>query len=415
VLATGVGAGVAGAGLTLLLHLVQHLAYGYSDEPFVLGSQQASALRRVLAMTAGGALVGSGWWALRRWTHGPISVTAAVRGQALRPRVPSSTADAVLQITAVGCGASLGREGAPRQVAGALAGWLADRAGLTPARKRTLIACGAGAGLAAVYNVPLAGTLFALEALLASTAPADVVPAVLTSAIATAVAWPVVGNRPTYEVPPFTTSSTLLVGSIVLGPVAAAVGWGFLRLTTAARVHAPTGWRLPLTTTVVFAALGGAAVAYPLILGNGRGPAGLAFTGTLAVPLLAVLLVLKPVATAACLRSGAVGGLLTPAVATGAVLGALAGRAWILWWPGSPIGAFAVVGAAAVLATTQRAPLTATALAVEFTHSGFPLLVPVLLAVGIATAVSRLLPLHAHQDRHSTDGQAGRARSDRPR
>jgi len=388
VLVTGVGAGAAGAVLTLFLRLVQHLAYGYSDEAFVLGSQQASALRRVLAMTVGGAAVGCGWWALRRWTRGPISVTG------------------VLQMTAVGCGASLGREGAPRQVAAALAGWVADRAGLDPARQRTLIACGAGAGLAAVYNVPLGGALFALEVLLGSAARTDVVPAVLTSAIATAVAWPVVGDRPTYRVPPLVAPWTVLVGSLVLGPAAAAVGWAFLRLTTAARAHAPTGWRLPVTTTAVFAAVGGVAAAYPLILGNGKGPAGLAFTGALPVPLLIALLVLKPVATAACLRSGAIGGLLTPAVATGAVLGALAGKAWSLWSPATPVGALAVAGAAAVLATTQRAPLTATVLALEFTHVGFQLLVPILLAVGVATALSRLLPQPGTHHRHPRDRRA---------
>ncbi len=392
VVSTGIGAGVAGALLTLLLHLVQHLAYGYSERTFAEGAQAASGARRVLAMTIGGLVVGLGWWALRRWSSNRTSVTAGVADPADRPRVRVSSADAVLQIAAVGAGAALGREGAPRQVAGAVVGWLADRAGLDAARTRTLIACGAGAGLAAVYNVPLGGALFTLEVLLGSIAVADVVPAVATAVIATAVAWPVIGNRPTYLVPEFDAPGTLLVGAVLLGPIAGGVGWAFLRLTSAARAVAPTGWRLPVATTVVFAAVGAVSVAQPLVLGNGTELAELAFVGTLGITALLALLVLKPLATAACLGAGAAGGLLTPAVAVGAVLGALVGSAWTALWPGSPAGAFAVVGAAAVLAATQRAPLTATVLVVEFTYSGAELVVPVLVAVGCAVAVVRLLP-----------------------
>lgn len=224
VLLTGIGAGIAGALLTLLLHLVQYTAYGYADEAFVLGSRQASGLRRFLAMTAGGLLVGLGWWALRRWSRGRTSVTDGVADPARRPQLPTSSIDAVLQIVAVGCGASLGREGAPRQVAAALAGWLAERTGLEPARQRTLIACGAGAGLAAVYNVPLGGALFALEAILASAARSDVLIALVTSVVATIVAWPVVGSVPTFDVPAFDLTTSSSVGALLLGPLPCASG-----------------------------------------------------------------------------------------------------------------------------------------------------------------------------------------------
>ncbi|MGZ4551247.1 MAG: chloride channel protein [Blastococcus sp.] len=389
VVLTGVGAGIAGAALTLFLHVVQHLAYGYSDEAFLVGSMHAPPARRVLAMTVGGAVVGLGWWALRRLSPTVPSVTAALAHPGRHLRMVPTWADALLQITAVGAGASLGREGAPRQVSAALAEWWARRFGLDVRRRRTLLACGAGAGLAAVYNVPLGGAIFALEILLRSVALDDALIALVTSGIATAVAWPIVGRQPTYAVPALTVPWTLIVGSVLLGPVAGLVGWAFRHLTTAARLRAPSGWRLPVFTTALFAAVGGVAVVLPEVLGNGKGPAALAFTGGLPLTVLGALLVCKPLATAACLRSGAVGGLLTPAVATGAVLGALAGAGWTLLWPGSPPGAFAIVGAAAVLATTQRAPLTAAVLAVEFTHSSLTLLAPIALAVAGAVALSR--------------------------
>jgi H+/Cl- antiporter ClcA len=194
---TGVATGIGGVALTLLLHLVQHVAFGYTETNFLTGVERASGLRRLLAMTIGGIVVGTGWWALRRWTAQPHSIGEALASHGRLP-VPAVTAEATMQIVAVGFGASLGREGAPRQLGAALAAWLADRAGLSVAQRRTMIACGAGAGLACVYNVPLGGALFTLEILLASAALADVIPALLSSVVATAVAWPALSNRPTY-------------------------------------------------------------------------------------------------------------------------------------------------------------------------------------------------------------------------
>ena len=390
--ATGVMAGLAGIALTLLLHAVQHAAFGYTEEAFLIGVEQASATRRVTAMAIGGAVVGTGWWVLWRYSRRFPAVGDALTDPDKRLPLPTVTADAALQIMAVGFGASLGREGAPRQVGAALGGWLARLLRLDAGRRRTVLACGAGAGLAAVYNVPLGGALFTLEVLLVSAAARDVVPAILSSAVAAAVAWPVLGNQPTYLVPPLAASAGITVWSVILGPVAAVVGLGFVRITSWARRRAPkSGWRLPVATTLVFTAVGALAIGFPALLGNGKGPAQLAFDGTLSVVGLGTLLILKPLATAACLGSGARGGLLTPAVATGALLGAMTGNVWVLLWPSAPTAAFALIGAAAVLAMTQRAPLCAIVLILEFTHSGLDLLVPMLIAVVGAMLTARLL------------------------
>lgn len=390
VVVISVAAGVTGAVLTVFLHAVQELAYGYADEAFAVGVAQAAPQRRVLAMAVGGLVVGLGWWALRRESGNGVPVSAAVSDPSRRLPIVATTGDALLQITAVGSGASLGREGAPRQVAAAIAGWWVARSGLPVGQQRTLIACGAGARLAAVYNVPLAGALFTLEVLLRTAAPRRVAPAIATSAIATVVAWPVVGRQPVYEVPDYRATWTLLVAAALLGVLAAVTGRAFNGLTQWARTHAPSGWRLPLATTVSFTAIGATATVFPLILGNGRGPAEFAFLGGLGVLDLAVLFVLRPLCAAVCLGGGAAGGLLTPALATGALLGAMAGIGWSLLWPGSPIGGFAVVGAAAVLAVTQRAPLMAAVLTVELT-GGLALTVPVAVAVLIAITLGRRL------------------------
>jgi H+/Cl- antiporter ClcA len=391
VITTGVGAGVGGAALTLLLHLVQHFAFGYTEDTFLIGVERATGERRILVMVAAGFVAGAGWYALRRYAKPVPRVHDAIENDQVRFALLPVTLDAALQIVVVALGASLGREGAPRQFGAAVGARIAERAGLRPDQRRLLLACGAGAGLAAVYNVPLGGGLFTLEVLLASLRLRTVVCAFATSFIATAVAWTVLPNRPTYKVLPASLSATIVVWALLAAPLLAFAGMGFVRLTTWAAKNRPQGWHMPAATVIVFSLLGVLAVAYPQLLGNGKGPAQIAFDGRLSWGTLVALVLLKPLVTAACLRSGAVGGRLTPAVATGALLGAGTGKAWLLLWPGAPIGHFAVVAAAAFVTVTLDAPVTAVVLVFEFTHAGFALLLPMVLAVAVATGITRQL------------------------
>ncbi|TNM64475.1 chloride channel protein [Streptomyces sp. NP160] len=393
VVTTGAVAGLAGAALMGLLHLVQRLAHGPLDGGFGAAVQAAELERRVLAMAVGGLVVGLGWWALQRWGPPVRSAEDVARGPlGGQLRLRSTSVDAVLQVVAVGAGASLGREGAPRQVGAAAGGWLARRCGLDEPAQRVLLACGAGAGLAAVYDVPLGGALFTLEVLLATLAPAVALAAVATSVVATVVAWPFLGQQQVFTVVGLgDPSASLVVVAVVVGPLAAGVGLAFRALADRSRALAPTGWKLPVATTLAFTAVGVLAVPLPQVLGNGHAPAELAFVGQLGLGTAAVLLLARPLATALCLGSGARGGLLTPAVALGALLGLLVAAAWSHLWPGAPVSAVAVVGAAAVLSVTQRAPLTAVVLLLEFTGSATTLLVPVLAAVTTATATARLV------------------------
>ena len=382
---TGLVAGVGAVALTLLLHLVQHLAFGYTESTFLVGVRHASGLRRVLAMSLGGAIVGFGWWLQRRHIPADVTVGHALANPERAVPVPQTIVDCALQIIAVGFGASLGREGAPRQLGAAGGAVVAGRLGLSVAQRRTVVACGAGAGLAAAYNVPLGGAVFTMEILLASVRMRELGPALAASGIATVVAWPVLSDRATYDIAPFTLTPSIVVWAVVTAPFAGAVGVAFVRLMRAAGARGPNGWRLPVTVFVVFTALGALAVPFPELLGNGKGPAELAFDAAVSLPLGMALVVLKPLATAACLRAGAKGGLLTPALATGALFGLSAGRLWSDVFGHVELGACALIGAAAVLATTQRAPLTAIVLVVEFTHSGEALLAPIVLAVAGAS------------------------------
>ncbi|RKU05343.1 chloride channel protein [Burkholderia sp. Nafp2/4-1b] len=384
---TGVGAGFGGMLLALLLHAIQHVAYGYSlahvvgTESFLSGVTQAGPLRRLAVLVVCGLVAGGGWWALYRYGRPLVSIRRAVR--AADPRMPfvSTTVHALLQIVTVALGSPLGREVAPREIGSLLAGRLAHRAGLTPADCRLMVACGAGAGLAAVYNVPLGGAVFVLEVLLGTFDMRALVVAVVTSAIAAVVAWIGLGNEHQYTVPAFVLSTPLVAWSIVSGPLFGFAAYGFVRLTARARADAPKGRLLPVFSLLNFAVIGVLAMWFPQLLGNGKGPASLGFDGTLTIGLAATLLVLKVTIEASSLRAGAEGGLLTPGLANGALLGVVLGGLWSLVWPGASIGGCALVGATAFLAASMQMPITAVVLLLEFTRANHDSLVPMLLAV----------------------------------
>jgi chloride channel protein, CIC family len=133
------------------------------------------------------------------------------------------------------------------------------------------------------------------------------------------------------------------------------------------------------------------AFAYPQLLGNGKDMAHDAFLGLDGFTLLLALFALKPLVTAMCLGSGASGGLFTPTLSTGAVLGGALGIAWSLAWPGSPSGAFALVGAAAMLGAAMQAPLAGLVLILELIGGGFAIAIPMIAATVTATAVARYI------------------------
>ena len=237
---------------------------------------------------------------------GEISEAAVVGGRLSFWR---SQARAVLSIAIVGIGASLGREGAPQLTGAAVATALSDWAKLPAWQRRLLVARGAGAGMAAVYNVPFGGALFAVEVLLGKLTLPVVLPAVAMSAIATAVAWIAIPDRPTYQIPTFGVTGSQVVWAVIIGPLAGLIAVGWVRAIAAVNTLKPRRRGRVLAPVIIFTALGAVSITYPQLLGNGKDTVQQALTNQLAVGLLAVLVVLKPLATAACLGSGAPGGL----------------------------------------------------------------------------------------------------------
>lgn len=395
----GVAGGIAGIAAYLGLQLVQILAFGY---PFGTSREAAdapSAIRRLLALLVAGLLAALVWWAIRRPNRVLATVEDAVDGRPM-PTI-RTVVNAGVQIVAVGLGASIGKEGAPRELGAWMSGLIAARARLGRRETRVLIACGAAGGLAAIYNVPLAGALFAVEVLLGEISFATALPAFATSAIAAFVARLVVPVHTLYQVPHVTMSPSLVVWSIFAGPVLGLLGVGFIALVRVARRWSPRRAGILWVMPIAFAVVGVIALWFPAILGNGRALGLLAMNQSLdrgdtaaafgVIGLVALLGILKAAATLLTMGAGAVGGTLTPSIAIGAAVGAALGGLWILAWPGSNLVAFAFVGAAAFLATTMRAPFTSLVLVIEFTGQGPDILIPSLLAVSGSVAVAYVL------------------------
>ncbi len=396
VLAIGVGAGIAGAALMELLRAVAGIAWPVAGATFTDAVRRATPARHLVVLALAGLLAGAGALLIRRLARGrdgePAETTEALWLHDGRLRLPASLARGILSIVTVGMGASLGREGAPQLAGAALASRAAAWAGLPPWQGRLLVACGAGAGMAAVYDVPLGGALFALEVLLGTFALPLVLPALATTLTATAVAWIALPAHTVYRLPHLPLTASLVAFAALAGPLAglAAVLW--VRLVARATALRPRGARGRLLAPVaVFAALGALAIAYPQLLGNGLDIVQGSLLGQLSAGLLAALLILKPLATAACLGSGAPGGLFTPTLAAGVLLGGLAGHAWAPIWPGATAGGCALIGGAAVLAAAMQGPLAAIVLTIELTRASDALMVPLLLAITGATVVARLL------------------------
>ena len=240
----------------------------------------------------------------------------------------------MLSVVVVGMGVSLGREGAPKQAGAVIANAASDRGRLSDDERRLLVACGAGAGLAAAYGVPLGGALFALEVLRGELALRFVLPALLTSLIATGVAWLFLPDAPTYAIPAYAGSLGSAVWVLLAGPVAGLVAVLYVRAVAWADRHRPKGGPGVAAPVLALGLLGAVSIPFPQLLGNGRDVAELAFTGQVTPLLLLALLLLKPAATLLCLGSGAPGGLFTPSLALGALLGGVLGHPWSLLWPG---------------------------------------------------------------------------------
>ncbi|WP_315176560.1 chloride channel protein [Actinomyces oris] len=381
----GVAAGLIGIAMALLLELFESLFYGISHGGLLERLAAAPPWRRALAPALGGLVAGGLWWWLRA-TGGVADVESAVAdrsGQAApRMGLARPFLDAVTQVLTVGAGNSVGREGAPRLAAGAVAARLATRLGIARSEGAILIASAAGAGLAAMYNAPLGGAAYAVElVMVAGMRRRGVLVAVPVCLIATLVSWLHSHGRPTFEVASPGLSSGTVLGLVLLVPVTAVLGVGARRLWLWMLAHRVRVLRwLPVAIGTAGLVTGLASLWVPAIVGNGRDAMEMALGTGLpgasnraagaGLVLLVGIVALKPVLTGLTLAAGATGGRLAPSLAAGSSAGAALAIALHACGVQASVAVLALAGAGAVLATTQRAPVFGIVFTWELARAG---------------------------------------------
>src|SRR6478752_5105983 len=299
VVLTGLCAGLGAALLALLFDAAQALAWGAAEPSKLLEAAWRASPQRHLGLLFGaGIAISLGQLALTRLTTGNgIDVTSAIWFQAGRMPAWRTLGTAVLSIVIVAMGAPLGREGAPKQFGAVFGNLFSSFQKLSDEQRRLVVAIGAGAGMAAVYSVPLGGALFALEVLRGALALRLVVPALAAALIATTTAGFGVPDAPLYVVPIYTISTDVYLWAVIASPfiglwsvaVVRAIAWAY-------RVR-PSDWRRFIAPPLALLAVGLVSIMFPELLGNGQNVAQLLFLHPLEPVALAALVILRPLAT----------------------------------------------------------------------------------------------------------------------
>ena len=287
-------------------------------------------------------------------------------------------------IFSIGSGASIGREGPMVQLAAMLSSLTGRYLVLPPRHLRLLVACGATAGITSAYNAPIAGALFISEIVYGAIASATLVPLVVSSVVANIVTRQILHYDAVFHMPPFDfVSGWEVINYLGLGLIAGLAAPQFLRFLDVAR---SAFGRLPFPLWAKMAAggliVGALSVVNPEVWGNGYSVVNSMLHTQWAWQAVAAILLLKTLATAASVGSGAVGGVFTPTLFVGAALGALYGTGLQALFPAgdlSAVSSYAIVGMGALLAATTYAPLMSILMIFEMTLS-YEVMLPLMLA-----------------------------------
>jgi CIC family chloride channel protein len=399
----GVGVGLGAAGLVLALEGVGHLMrLLFSPDSADLFDPSRFWIFLTVPL---GLLIA--WWIARTFApevagDGVPAATEAlmVRGGYIRGRV--APLKLLATTSTVGLGGSAGREGPIVQIGAAIGSFLSRRFNMGEDQIRSLVAAGAGAGIGASFNAPIAGMLFALEVILVSFAPRHMSSVVIASVTAAITSQSIVGTELSLNSGAYSMRSWAelpLYGLLAL--IVVAVGFFFLRtidsLEGFAHRHAERlGWLRPVLAGLLVAAL---IFFEPGLFGTGQEVTNslllqeqiVALTGVGGEVWWVLLLLAlgKAVATSLTISSGGSGGAFMPSLFMGAAVGTGFARLAETFWTGSTVlqpGAFAVVGMAAMFAVVGRAPLTSILIVFEVTGArDYGLILPLMLAATLAT------------------------------
>ncbi len=391
----------------ILLHYDGSLEGAASDLPW---------WGRLLIPAVGGLVAGMILLLGQKWETAGRSLDfmeAVVLGNGII-RVRATVVKSLSSLVTISTGGSIGREGSMVQLSSMCGSLLGRTARFTPARLRLLVACGAASGIACAYNAPFAGAFFVAEIVLGSIAMESLAPMLVATVVATVTARQFLGAEPVYHMPNFgAVPNWQLIAHALLGVFAGLLAPLFLLLLRGGealfkRGHLPVFLKLGLGGLVV----GVISIWKPEVWGNGYGVVESVLNGDWTWVALLTILVLKVLATVATTGSGAVGGVFTPTLFCGAIIGSLYGEILRALLPDSHItpGSFAVVGMGCFLAATTRAPIMAILIMFEMTLN-YATVMPLMLACVSAFYVARSLNVDSVYSRQL---HGGRSQSEPP-
>ena len=407
-LLVGLGAGLGAVVFHWLIVAAQWVFFEQGARIFGFLGDYYIVIVPVLGGLIGGPLVY--YFAQEAKGHGVPAVMEAValRGGRIRPRV--AVVKSLASSICIGSGGSVGSEGPIVQIGAALGSTIGQVLNLSDERIRSLVACGAAGGISAVFNAPIAGTIFALEVILGEFRSTYFGAVVISSVIADVVVHIVSGAERAFTVPSYALSSpSELLLYALLGLAAAPVAVLYSKLVDAlegvfdnwkgvpeALKASVGGILLGLMGAVAIVAGGGLTQSWsnghpmPSFFGVGYDVINLALLGQLALGTSVLLLVLKLLATGLVLGSGGSGGVFAPGLFIGAMLGSAFGHVVNLLFPGqvASAGAYALVGMAAVFAGSAHAPATSILILFEMTGD-YNIILPLMFATVISLLISR--------------------------
>ncbi len=391
----GIGGGFAAVGFRYLISGGNWLAW--RDAEYTLDYiRSLPAWWKILAPAVGGFLCACivYYFAREAKGHGVPEVMEAValRGGRIRPRVVFAKLFA--SAISIASGGSVGREGPIVQIGSAFGSTIGQWFNLDERRLRTLVGCGAAAGIAGTFNAPVAGALFAVEVILADFRVVQFSPIVIASVAGTVVGHYFFGDIPAFQVEKYRVVNYGELGAyVVLGILAGLAALLFVRLLyfTEDFFDNIKVWP-PLKAVVGGAIIGIIALWFPEIYGVGYEAIESALRGEMLWHMLLILVIVKIAAVGITIGSGGSGGIFAPSLFIGAMAGGAVGTVVNQFWPGAtaPPGAYALVGMAAVVGAATHAPITAIVIIFELT-SDYKLMLPLMISTTIATLLATQL------------------------
>ena len=390
VILQGIVSGLSGIFLHYLLEIVESLAFGHSEHHTGFLTDGVSSLRIGLSLIIVGVSSSLVWYFLQKKSQ-IFSIKAQMKDETSQYKLHflKQLFHSIWQIIAVGGGAPIGKEAAPREIGTLFAGPIGKICSLSNKDQIFLLACGAGAGLAAVYQVPLTSVFFVFETLGIALSIKRVVLVGLTTYVSTYTAGLVISDHALYKIPVIAWSlkATWVIPLLLL--FLTPLAWLFGRLSKEVSSNRIKDKRILLTLPTAFLFLAGLASYFPHLLGNGRMMAQEVLNGSNGKTVF-LLFILKAVLVLIILWAGAYGGTLTPSFALGMAGAGLLGM--ILGLDSQPT--VLLLGSVCFLSVTLKAPWSATGLVIGFTGQSFEaipfLLVTAYLAFSFAKMLDRI-------------------------